>query len=177
MILQIEDDPEIRAYTATLLEDEGFKVTSVASAEAGLSGMLGRFFALSEAYPQLKSNENMMQLSEELSTTENKIAFARQAYNDAVMRYNNKCEQFPGSIVAGIAGPDDHDSLLPLEPPWAVGALVAHRDRRRTDAAYRAARASFGVDLVDAHRQRAASRRLLGHRLARVLHQPPAIGG
>lgn len=76
----------------------------LASAEAGLSGVLGRFFALSEAYPDLKSNENMMQLSEELSTTENKISFARQAYNDAVMRYNNKCEMVPSNIVASMFG-------------------------------------------------------------------------
>lgn len=74
------------------------------NAEAGLTGMLGRFFALSEAYPDLKSNQNMMQLSEELSTTENKIAFARQAYNDAVMRYNNKCEMVPSNIIAGMFG-------------------------------------------------------------------------
>jgi LemA protein len=76
----------------------------LASAEAGLSGVLGRFFALSEAYPDLKSNQNMMQLSEELSTTENKIAFARQAYNDAVMRYNNKCEMVPSNLVASTFG-------------------------------------------------------------------------
>ena len=76
----------------------------LATAEAGLSGVLGRFFALSEAYPDLKSNENMMQLSEELSTTENKIAFARQSYNDAVMRYNNKCEMVPSNFVAGMFG-------------------------------------------------------------------------
>ena len=74
------------------------------NAEAGLSGMLGRFFALSEAYPDLKSNQNMMQLSEELSTTENKIAFARQAYKDAVMRYNDKCEMVPSNIIAGMFG-------------------------------------------------------------------------
>ena len=61
----------------------------LAAAEQGLSGALGRLFALSEAYPDLKANENMMQLSEELTTTENKVAFARQAYNDAVMLYNN----------------------------------------------------------------------------------------
>ncbi|KPK55233.1 MAG: hypothetical protein AMJ63_00140 [Myxococcales bacterium SG8_38_1] len=73
-------------------------------AEAGLTGVLGRFFALSEAYPELRSNQNMMQLSEELSTTENKIAFARQAYNDAVMRYNNKCEMVPSNLVAGMFG-------------------------------------------------------------------------
>ena len=76
----------------------------LSSAEAGLSGLLGRFFALSEAYPDLKSNENMMQLAEELSSTENKIAFARQAYNDAVMRYNNKCEMVPSNFVAGMFG-------------------------------------------------------------------------
>ena len=73
-------------------------------AEAGLSGVLGRFFALSEAYPDLKANQNMMQLTEELSTTENKIAFARQAYNDAVMQYNNKCEMVPSNLVAGMFG-------------------------------------------------------------------------
>jgi LemA protein len=72
----------------------------LSTAEAGLTGILGRFIALSEAYPDLKSNENMMQLSEELSSTENKIAFARQAYNDAVMRYNNKCEMVPSNFIA-----------------------------------------------------------------------------
>jgi LemA protein len=76
----------------------------LANAEAGLSGVLGRFFALSEAYPDLKSNQNMMQLSEELSATENKIAFARQSFNDAVMRYNNKCEMVPSNLVASMFG-------------------------------------------------------------------------
>ena len=76
----------------------------LANAEAGLSGVLGRFFALSEAYPDLKSNQNMMQLSEELSTTENKIAFARQSFNDSVMRYNNKCEMVPSNLVASMFG-------------------------------------------------------------------------
>ena len=74
----------------------------LSTAEAGLSGILTRFIALSEAYPDLKSNENMMQLSEELSSTENKIAFARQAYNDAVMRYNNKCQMVPSNFVANM---------------------------------------------------------------------------
>ncbi len=73
-------------------------------AETGLTGMLGRLFALAEAYPDLKANQNMMQLSEELSTTENKIAFARQAFNDAVMRYNNKCEMVPSNFVANMFG-------------------------------------------------------------------------
>jgi LemA protein len=78
----------------------------LASAEAGLSGVLGRLFALSEAYPDLKSDQTMMQLSEELSSTENKVSFARQAYNDAVMRYNNKCEMFPSNLVASRFGFD-----------------------------------------------------------------------
>jgi LemA protein len=70
-------------------------------AEQGLSGALGRLFALSEAYPDLKANENMMQLSEELTTTENKVAFARQAYNDSVMDYNTLRESFPNNFFAG----------------------------------------------------------------------------
>jgi LemA protein len=72
----------------------------LAEAEQGLSGALGRLFALSEAYPDLKANQNMMQLSEELTTTENKVAFARQAYNDAVMLYNTLRESFPNNFFA-----------------------------------------------------------------------------
>jgi len=72
------------------------------SSETVLTQTLGRLFALSESYPDLKANQNMMQLSEELSSTENKVAFARQAYNDAVMSYNNKREMFPGSVVANM---------------------------------------------------------------------------
>jgi len=74
---------------------------NLAAAEQGLSGALGRLFALSEAYPDLKANENMMQLSEELTTTENKVAFARQAYNDSVMDYNTLRESFPNNLFAG----------------------------------------------------------------------------
>jgi LemA protein len=70
-------------------------------AEGALTGMLGRLFALAEAYPDLKANQNMLALQEELSSTENKVAFARQAFNDSVMEYNTKRESFPDSIVAG----------------------------------------------------------------------------
>lgn len=73
----------------------------LSNAEQGLSGALGRLFALSENYPDLKANENMMQLSEELTSTENKVAFARQAFNDSVMQYNILRETFPNSLVAG----------------------------------------------------------------------------
>ena len=77
-------------------------VAQLSGAEAQLGGALGRLFALAEAYPDLKANQNMMQLSEELTSTENKVAFARQAYNDAVMTYNNAREVFPSSVVAGM---------------------------------------------------------------------------
>jgi LemA protein len=77
-------------------------VQQLAGAENALSGALGRLFALAEAYPDLKANTTMMQLSEELTTTENKVAFSRQAYNDAVMGYNNKREVFPSSVVANM---------------------------------------------------------------------------
>jgi len=73
-------------------------------AEALLGGALGRLFAVAEAYPDLKANQNMMQLSEELTTTENKIAFARQAYNDSVMNYNVARESFPAVLVAASLG-------------------------------------------------------------------------
>jgi LemA protein len=77
-------------------------VQLMAAAEGALTSSLGKMFALSEAYPDLKANQNMMQLTEELTSTENRIAFARQAYNDGVMQYNTSLEQFPGSIIAGM---------------------------------------------------------------------------
>jgi LemA protein len=72
--------------------------------EGQLSGTLGRLFALSEAYPDLKANQNMLALQEELTSTENKISFARQAFNDSVMAYNNRREVFPSVMVAGMFG-------------------------------------------------------------------------
>lgn len=74
------------------------------SAEAGLTGAVGKFFALAEAYPDLKANQTMGQLMEELTSTENKVAFSRQAYNDAVMNYNTSRESFPNSMIAGAFG-------------------------------------------------------------------------
>ena len=71
-------------------------------ADNALTQTLGRLFALSESYPDLKANQNMMQLSEELTSTENKVAFARQAFNDSVMSYNNRREVFPSSVIAGM---------------------------------------------------------------------------
>jgi LemA protein len=89
----------LKAAAADPSNPEAMK--NLAQAEQGLSGALGRLFALSEAYPDLKANQNMMQLSEELTTTENKVAFARQAYNDSVMDYNTLRESFPNNFFAG----------------------------------------------------------------------------
>jgi LemA protein len=75
-------------------------IKELGAAEGALSGALGRLFALAEAYPDLKANQNMLHFQEELASTENKVAFARQAFNDAVMNYNNGRESFPGSVVA-----------------------------------------------------------------------------
>ena len=76
-------------------------MAQLAASQGQLNGVLGRLLAVAEAYPDLKANQNMMQLTEELSSTENRVAFARQAYNDAVMAYNNQREVFPSSVVAG----------------------------------------------------------------------------
>jgi LemA protein len=74
----------------------------LAQSQGVLATALGRFTAVAEQYPDLKASQNMMQLSEELTSTENKVAFARQAYNDSVMTYNNKRQSFPTSVLAGM---------------------------------------------------------------------------
>jgi LemA protein len=75
--------------------------TQLSGAEANLSGAMGKLFAVMEAYPDLKASANMMQLSEELTSTENRVAFARQAFNDGVLSYNNQREVFPNSLISG----------------------------------------------------------------------------
>lgn len=82
--------------------DDAQAIKGLVGAEAALTGTLGRLFALSEAYPDLKANQNMMQLTEEMTSTENRVSYARQAFNDAVMAYNTKRESFPSNIVAGV---------------------------------------------------------------------------
>jgi len=86
------------------------------ASEGALSGVLGRLFALSEDYPDLKANQNMMQLSEELASTENKVAFSRQAFNDSVLQYNNSAQNFPNNFIAGMFG-FDLASFLEIEGP------------------------------------------------------------
>jgi LemA protein len=88
---------------------------ALASAEQGLSGALGRLFALAEAYPDLKANQNMAQLTEEITATENRVAFARQAYNDAATEYNIYRQSFPPVIVAGLVGHGQDAELLDFD--------------------------------------------------------------
>jgi LemA protein len=96
------------AYTASQAAAanpaDGNAMKGLVSAEGGLAGALSRLMVVSEQYPDLKANQNMMQLTEELTSTENKIAFARQAYNDTVMVYNTSRETFPNVLIAGVGG-------------------------------------------------------------------------
>ena len=77
-------------------------IKELGASEGTLTSALGRLFALSEAYPDLKANQNMMQLQEELTSTENKVAFSRQAFNDTVLQYNNSAQNFPNNVIAGF---------------------------------------------------------------------------
>ena len=79
-------------------------MSSLSQAETQLSGALSRLFALAEAYPDLKANQNMLALQEELTSTENKVAFSRQAFNDAVTAYNTEIQKFPNNVLAGMTG-------------------------------------------------------------------------
>jgi LemA protein len=96
--------------------DDPKAVQRLLAADAGLGGVMGRFFALSEAYPELKSNANMIQVSEELASTENRVAFARQAFNDAVTSYNVQVKQFPAALISGFCGFQAAD-LFELQAP------------------------------------------------------------
>jgi LemA protein len=108
--------------TAAASPGDPSAMSGLAGAEGRLDGALGRLFAVAEAYPDLKANQNMLALQEELGSTENKVAFARQAYNDAVMLYNTRRETFPDVIVANFlnfteARPFELDSEKEREAP------------------------------------------------------------
>jgi LemA protein len=95
---------------------------NLSAAETALAGCMTKFLGLAEAYPDLKANQNMLALQEELTSTENKVAFTRQAYNDTVTTYNNSIEMFPGSLVAGW-GRFEPASLLEMDEPAARGPV------------------------------------------------------
>jgi LemA protein len=100
---------------------------ALGAAETGLSGALSKFMAVSEAYPDLKANTTMLQLSEELTSTENKIAFARQAYNDSVMGYNTAIEQFPANLIA---------SSFTFKPATLLESTEAPEERKAPKLAF-----------------------------------------
>ncbi|MEC7905364.1 MAG: LemA family protein [Verrucomicrobiota bacterium] len=103
-VIQARNQAAQAASTAASDPGNPGAVQALAGAETALTGTLGRFFALSEAYPDLKANSNMMQLNEELTSTENKVSFARQAFNDAVTTFNTQREVFPNNVFAGMFG-------------------------------------------------------------------------
>ena len=98
-------------------------IAELTGAESALSGSLGKFSMLMEAYPDLKANENMMQLSEELTSTENKVSFARQAFNDQVMAYNTAKQSFPAVFFAGMFGHSQDASLLEFADSAEIQAV------------------------------------------------------
>ena len=104
---------------------------SMVAAENSLGGMIGRLFALTESYPDLKANENMMQLTEELTSTENKVTFARQAFNDSVMTFNNALQQFPNNMIAGFFKFEE-GVFFEVEGLGDVGKAVITADQKKS---------------------------------------------
>ncbi|MAZ66723.1 MAG: hypothetical protein CMF25_06400 [Kangiellaceae bacterium] len=105
--------------------DDAGAIVALSAAEQMLTGALGKMFALAEAYPDLKANETMNNLMEELTSTENKVSFARQGYNDAVMNYNTYREQFPNNMVAGRAGFKEAQQLEIETPEYRKAVKVS----------------------------------------------------
>jgi LemA protein len=113
-VIQARNQARTAERNAAAAPGDPSAMAALAGAEGALTGSLGRFFALAEAYPDLKANQNMAALQEELSSNENRIAFARQGFNDAVMQYNTARESFPTNVVAGSFGFQEA-ALLTLE--------------------------------------------------------------
>jgi LemA protein len=103
-VISARNQAQTAARAAAAHPEDGKAVAALGAAEGALTGVLGRFFALAEAYPDLKANQTVQQLMEELSSTENKVAFSRQHFNDSVMSYNVKREVFPANLIAGSFG-------------------------------------------------------------------------
>jgi len=121
-VIQARNQAQTAARAAAAHPEDGKAVAALGAAEGALSGVLGRFFALAEAYPDLKANQTIQQLMEELSSTENKVAFSRQHFNDSVMSYNVKREVFPANLIAGSFGFQEAQ-LLQIEDQAARKAV------------------------------------------------------
>jgi LemA protein len=103
-VVQARNQAVVAQQRAAANPGDPSAMAGLSAAEGQVSGVLGRLFALAESYPDLKANQNMLALQEELTSTENKVAFSRQAFNDAVMSYNTQREVFPASVIATLAG-------------------------------------------------------------------------
>ena len=116
-VIKARNQPVAAAAVAGANPGHPAAMQQLGQAEGALSGVLGRMFALAESYPELKANQNMLSLQEELTSTENKVAFARQAFNDSVMEYNTKRESFPDGLFAGAFGFGPAELLAATEAP------------------------------------------------------------
>jgi len=114
-VIQARDGAAEAAQQASAQPGEPGAMQGLAKAEGLLTGSLGRLFALSEQYPELEANQNMLDLQEELRSTENRIAFARQAFNDSVTAYNTACDKFPDNVVAGAFNFESAELLASTE--------------------------------------------------------------
>lgn len=123
-VIEARKQAESARQQASRQPDNGASMAALGKAESLLSGSLANLFAISEQYPDLKANETMAQLMEELSSTENRIGFARQAFNDLVMDYNTYREQFPNNFIGGLFGRFEAAGQLELENPEARKAVA-----------------------------------------------------
>jgi LemA protein len=117
-VMAARNQAQSAARGAAARPDDGAAIGALGAAEGALGGALGRFYAVAEAYPDLKANATITDLMEELTSSENKVAFARQHFNDAVTDYNNRREQFPSKVIAGMFNFLSGE-LLVLENPAA----------------------------------------------------------
>ncbi|HQQ62231.1 MAG TPA: LemA family protein [Pseudomonadales bacterium] len=114
-VIAARNEAHAQLKQASSHPDDGNAIEGLARAENQLGGALSKFTVTMEAYPDLKANQNMMQLTEELSSTENKVSFSRQAFNDAVTEYNSTRQSFPANILAGFFGHTKDGTLLEFE--------------------------------------------------------------
>ncbi len=121
-VIQARNSASDRLSAAQQNPGDTASMQGLGQAEGNLAGAMGRFNLLVEAYPDLKANQNMMQLTEELTSTENKVAFARQAFNDQVMEYNTYKQSFPQTIFAGMFGHASDAGLLEFEDSAQIQA-------------------------------------------------------
>jgi LemA protein len=114
-VIKARNSAQVAAQAANANPADASAIQALGAAEGQLTGTLGRLFAVAESYPDLKANQNMLALQEELSSTENRVAFARQAFNDSVMEYNTNRESFPNTIFAGMFGFTQAEQLQSTE--------------------------------------------------------------